>query len=79
MIDTSNPLLSEWSTPFQVPPFASIAPQHFVPAFDAAFVAHQAEIEAIAANPAPPDFDNTLLALESAGQLLARCRSVGRA
>ena len=72
----NNPLLAPWETPFQVPPFASIAPQHFLPAFEAAFAAHQAEVEAIAANPAPPDFDNTLLALESAGQLLARCRSV---
>jgi len=72
----NNPLLSPWETPFQVPPFASIAPQHFLPAFEAAFAAHQAEVEAIAADPAPPDFDNTLLALESAGQSLARCRSV---
>jgi peptidyl-dipeptidase Dcp len=76
MTHTDNPLLSPWDTPFQVPPFASIAPQHFLPAFDAAFAAHQAEMEAIAANPAPPDFNNTLLALESACQLLARCRAM---
>jgi peptidyl-dipeptidase Dcp len=76
MQDQTNPLLCEWDTPFQVPPFALIAPHHFLPAFDVGFAAHQAEIDSIAANTAPADFENTLLALESAGGLLARCSAV---
>ena len=43
-----NPLLAPWNTPFGLPPFAEIRPEHFVPAFDAALAAHRAEIDAIA-------------------------------
>ncbi len=44
----SNPLLGAWHTPFGVPPFDRIRPEHFVPALDEAFKAHMAEIDAIA-------------------------------
>ncbi len=73
--DVENPLLAEWSGPFGVPPFAKIEPEHFGPAFDRGFSAHEAEVGAIANNPAPPDFDNTIAALEDSGRPLAR---VGR-
>jgi peptidyl-dipeptidase Dcp len=69
---TENPLLSPWTTPFGLPPFAAIEPAHFKPAFEAAMAAHLAEIAAIGANPAEPSFDNTIEALESAGRLLSR-------
>ena len=45
---TENPLLKEWNTPFDAPPFSEIAPEHFRPAFDAALAEHDAEIAAIA-------------------------------
>ena len=42
-----NPLLRPWTTPFETPPFAEIAPEHFLPAFEQAFADHAAEISAI--------------------------------
>jgi peptidyl-dipeptidase Dcp len=67
-----NPLLKDWTGPFGLPPFGAIAPDHFRPAFDAALAAHRAEIEAIAADPAVPNFDNTIAALEMSGRDLDR-------
>jgi peptidyl-dipeptidase Dcp len=72
---TDNPLLAPWTTPFGVPPFAAIRPEHFPPAFDRAFAAHAAEVLAVAADPAPPTFANTVEAVERAGDLLDRVAS----
>ncbi len=69
---TDNPLLSEWKTPYGLPPFAQVRPGHFGPAFDVALAQHDAEINAIAANPATPDFANTIAALDGSGRLLTR-------
>ena len=55
-----NPLLSEWAGKLELPSFEAIKPDHFRTAFDRALADHRAEIDAIAANPAPPDFDNTV-------------------
>ena len=71
-----NPLLAEWTGAFALPPFASIKPDHFRPAFDHALTAHRAEIDAIAANPSAPDFDNTIVALEQGGRELDRVANV---
>jgi peptidyl-dipeptidase Dcp len=68
----ANPLLETWTTPFGVPPFDRIRPEHFPPAFEAALAAHRAEIAAIGNDPAPPSFANTVEALERAGGLLTR-------
>jgi len=70
-----NPFFQPWDTPFGVPPFQAVRTEHFEPAFLAAFAAHRAEIDAIAANPEPPTFANTIEAMERAGDLLDR---VGR-
>ncbi|HEX7637089.1 MAG TPA: peptidase M3, partial [Burkholderiaceae bacterium] len=67
-----NPLLVDWTTPFGLPPFDRLRAGHFPPAFEAAMRARRAEVEAIAANPAPPDFDNTVAAFDRSGRLLAR-------
>ena len=72
----ANPLLASWDTPFGAPPFSEIEPAHFIPAFEAAMESHNAEIEAIAANAAAPTFENTLLALETAGADLTRVSRV---
>jgi peptidyl-dipeptidase Dcp len=72
----SNPLLGTWTTPFGIPPFDAIRPEHFPPAFDAAMAAHLAEIAAIGASPAPPDFANTIEALQRSGRLLAQVGGV---
>ncbi len=71
-----NPLLAEWAGAFALPPFASIKPEHFRPAFDRALAVHRAEIDAIAANPSAPDFDNTIAALEKSGRMLDRVANV---
>jgi peptidyl-dipeptidase Dcp len=67
-----NPLLQPWDTPYGLPPFERIRAEHFVPAFDAALQAHRAEIDAIAQQPQPADFDNTVAALDRSGRLLNR-------
>lgn len=72
----SNPLLEPWNAPFGMPPFELIRPEHFLPAFDAAIAARRAEVEAIAANPEPPSFANTVVALENGGVLLDRLSRV---
>lgn len=73
---TSNPFLQTWKTPFEVPPFNDITPDHIGPALDRAFEDHLAEIETIAANADPVTFENTIDALELAGYLLTKTASV---
>jgi peptidyl-dipeptidase Dcp len=72
----SNPILATWTTAFETPPFAEIVPEQFRAAFDHAFAAHMREIDAIAADPRPPDFDNTIAALERSGRPLTRVSSL---
>jgi peptidyl-dipeptidase Dcp len=71
-----NPLLGAWTGPFGLPPFAALAPGHFPPAFAQGLASHRAEIEAIASNPATPDFDNTVAAMERSGALLTRVSNI---
>jgi peptidyl-dipeptidase Dcp len=77
-VSLSNPLVKEWSTPFGVPPFQDIKPEHFVPAFKAAIERQRAEVEVIAASAERPTFANTVEALENSGVLLDRIRLVFR-
>lgn len=72
----TNPFFEDWTAPFSAPPLDKIAPEHFVPAYDRALAEHSAEVAAIAANHAPPSFDNTVLALEKSGKLLTRVEGV---
>jgi peptidyl-dipeptidase Dcp len=69
---TANSLLADWSTPFGLPPFGEIAPEHFTPAFEVALAEHRAEVDGIARSEDEPTFHNTLEALEAAGRLLDR-------
>ena len=68
MID--NPLFEEWRTPFGLPPFDRIRPEHFPPALDRGMEEEIADIAAIAHSPEPPSFANTVEALERSGKLL---------
>ena len=72
----TNPVLAIWTTPFEAPPFAEIAPEAFRGAFDQALAAHDREIDAIAVEPAPSAFDNTIVALERSGRGLRRVASL---
>jgi peptidyl-dipeptidase Dcp len=71
----SNPFFESWATPFELPPFEGIRPEHFPPAFDRGMAEQQDEVAAIASAAAPADFGNTIEALERSGKLLNR---VGR-
>ncbi len=69
----SNPMIARWSGPFGgVPPFDQVKVEHFEPAFEAAMAEELAEVEAIAANPEPASFENTIAAFERAGRTLDR-------
>ena len=71
-----NPLLAPWMAPFAAPPLADVMPEHFAPAYDHALAQHDAEIAAIAGDPAPPSFANTVAAVERSGALLTRVEMV---
>jgi peptidyl-dipeptidase Dcp len=71
-----NPFFEDWTAPFGAPPLDKIKPEHFAPAYDRALAEHDAEIAAIAGDPAAPGFDNVVLALEKSGRLLTRVEGV---
>jgi len=71
-----NPFLAKSTLPFQLPPFADITDEHYRPAFDAGFAEQLAEIAAITAQTEPATFENTLIPLETSGQILDRVATV---
>ena len=73
---TDNPFFEAWTTPFGLPPFDRIRPEHFPPAFDKAMAEHSAEIAAITGSAAAPTFANTIEALERSGRWLDRVSRV---
>jgi peptidyl-dipeptidase Dcp len=71
-----NPFFTEWTTPFGVAPWGDIQEEHFLPAFERAIAEQRAEVEAIAQNPEPPTFENTLAALDATGTLMDKVSGV---
>lgn len=69
---TTNPLLTDWTTPFELPPFDKIKPEHFEEAFETAMAEAKAESDAIAEQSDRPDFGNTIAALEKSGERLTK-------
>ncbi len=65
-----NPFLADYTTPYEIPPFEQIKYEHYLPAVKEGIALQNAEIDSIIANPATPDFENTILALDNSGQLL---------
>ncbi|MCL4134176.1 UNVERIFIED_CONTAM: hypothetical protein GTU68_033999 [Idotea baltica] len=65
----SNPLISQWDTPFSIPPFDQIENHHFKDAFDHAFKTERNRIDAIAKNPDAPSFENTIAMMDIDGEL----------
>jgi peptidyl-dipeptidase Dcp len=72
----ANPFFAPSTLPFHAPPFDKIKDSDYQPAIDAGIAEKMREIAAIANNPAPPDFANTIVALEKSGQLLDRVEEV---
>jgi peptidyl-dipeptidase Dcp len=71
-LDASNPFAKVSSLPFHYPAFDKIKDEHFKPAFEAGMREQLKEVAGIANNKAAPTFENTIVALERSGQLLAR-------
>jgi len=71
-----NPFFAPSPLPYGMPPFDLIRDEHYLPAFEQGMADHLAEIEAIANNPEPPTFENTLVAMERGGELLNRVARV---
>ncbi|MGA8383303.1 MAG: peptidase M3, partial [Stellaceae bacterium] len=69
---TDNPFFLVWDTPFGMPPFDRIRPEHFPAAFDRGMDEQLTEIAAIVAAPVPAGFADTIEALERSGRLLDR-------
>jgi peptidyl-dipeptidase Dcp len=73
---TMNPFFESYNTPFNVPAFDKIKNEHFKPAILEGIKKHEAEINLIANNPEAPTFENTILAMENAGELLSEVNRV---
>lgn len=71
-----NPLLTESTLDYQAPDFSKIRPAHFIPAIEEGIRIQLAEIDSITSNTAAPTFENTVLAYEKSGRLLARATSI---
>jgi peptidyl-dipeptidase Dcp len=68
----TNPFLEPSPLPYSLPPYATITDDDFAPAFEAGLAEHRAEVEAVASDPAPATFENTIAALERGGAVLTR-------
>jgi len=75
-IDLDRHPLTCWTGPLGLPAFEDVSDDDFAPAFEAALAAHAAEIDAIAENTAPATIDNTLAALDLAGEALGRVSAI---
>ena len=75
-VSAAGPFDAPSPLPYQAPPFDRIRDEDFRPALEEGMRRQRAEIEAIAADPAPASFENTIVALERSGQMLARVQAV---
>ena len=73
---SENPLLTESTAPFGAPQFDQIEDEHYLPAFEQAIAEAKAEIDAIVANEEEPTFENTIEAMEYAGQTLNKVAGI---
>lgn len=72
---SGNPFMQDWTTPYGVPPFARIENRHYMPAIKKGILELRSDIDAIVQNPEPATFENTIVALETAGKTLDRVSS----
>ncbi len=74
--ESSNPFFTEYDTPFNVPPFGDIKPEHYMPAFMRGIEEGKRDLQVIISNPERPNFDNTIGAYDSMGQMLSKVSRV---
>ncbi len=72
----TNPFLTEWNTPYGIPPFGEIGVEDYIPAIKAGIEEQNAEIQDIVDNQEAPSFDNVIVALDRSGGLLAKVSGV---
>ena len=72
----TNPFLKEWNTPYGIPPFEKIKPEHYIPAIEKGIEHQKQEIEDIVNNTAVPTFENTIAPLELSGEILSKVQGV---
>ncbi|MDR6984236.1 peptidyl-dipeptidase Dcp [Rheinheimera pacifica] len=75
-VTSTNPLFAKSMLQYEAPNFTEIKDEHFLPAFEEGMKLHMTEVQAIASNPEPATFENTLVALEKSGELLTRASRV---
>lgn len=73
---SENPFLKEWNTPFGTAPFDEIKNEHYMPAFEEAMRVHNEEIDAIIKNKEAANFQNSIVAIDFSGELLAKVSGV---
>lgn len=71
-----NPFLTDWNTPYGIPPFQEIQVDNYIPAIQAGIEQQKKEIEGIVNNQDAPTFDNTILPLELSGEILRKVSGV---
>jgi len=74
--DTANPFFAQSALPYGMPAFDQIKDEHFVPAFEQGMDEQMTEVLAIAANPEPATFENTIVEMERSGAMLSRTQAV---
>lgn len=72
----TNPFLTEWDTPYGIPPFSLISTEDYIPAIKSGIEQQEAEIKAIVNNPEAPTFENTIVPLELSGSILSKVSGV---
>lgn len=73
---SDNPFFAEWDTPYGIPPFEQIKPEHYLPAFEEGMKQQMEAIDAIVNNEEEPTFENTIVAYEYSGELLNKVSGV---
>jgi peptidyl-dipeptidase Dcp len=75
-MNIDNPFFTEYTTPFQTPPFDQIKEEHYLPAFEEGIKIKRAELDVIINNPDKPTFESTIAAIEKSGKLLTKVSRV---
>ena len=75
-VQTKNPFLEEWKTPYGIPPFDKITLADYIPAVKAGIEQQEKELQAILDNPEAPTFKNTIDAYEYSGEILDKVMGV---
>lgn len=71
-VPQEGPFAHDSTLPYHMPPFDKVKEADYRPAFEAGMAEQRKEVDAIAHNPAPPTFENTIVALELSGRMLSR-------